>query len=70
MDIPHGSNVRTVTLTSASRGENMNDNDKMFVELLKLKAFLVGEANRHSLAVNTQDVLKMVNSILEKKNEA
>jgi hypothetical protein len=37
---------------------------------LKLKAFLVNEVNRHALAVNTRDVLEMVNKILEKKDDA
>lgn len=48
----------------------MNTEEKMYSELLKLKAFLVSQVNRHALAVNTQEVLKMVNDVLEKKNEA
>lgn len=48
----------------------MNTEEKMYIELLKLKAFLMGEVNRHALAVNTRDVLEMVNKALEKKDDA
>lgn len=48
----------------------MSSEEKMFSELLKLKSFLVNQLGQHNLAVNTQEVLKMVNKILEKKNEA
>ena len=66
-----GAEVLTEGLSSLSTGaDEMNTEEKMYAELLKLKAFLVGEVNRHALAVNTRDVLEMVNKILEKKDEA
>lgn len=57
-------------ISLSTGADEVNTEEKMYIELLKLKAFLMGEVNRHALAVNTRDVLEMVNKALEKKDDA
>lgn len=51
----------TINLT----GANMDKDQEVLKELLKLKLFLVQKLNSHTFAVMTQDVLDKVNGAIE-----